>query len=82
MKERASGARAGTRERPISHFMKPPVAVELLRLRHGEANAREIAGQEQQRAKRARSKRRFEFWSEVAAQLSAAATTAARGLEP
>jgi hypothetical protein len=48
--------------------MKVPVAVALLRERHGEANAGKIALTEQRRAKRARSKKRFAFWAEVAAQ--------------
>jgi hypothetical protein len=51
--------------RTVSHFMKPTVAVELLRAQHGDENALKIALQEQQRARRARSRRRFEFWAEV-----------------
>jgi hypothetical protein len=62
MKGRATDGR-------VSHFMKAPLAVALLREQHGEANARKIALTEQRRAKRARSKRRFAFWSEVAAQI-------------
>jgi hypothetical protein len=49
--------------------MKAPVAVALLRERHGEANARKIALTEQRRAKRARSKKRFAFWADVAARI-------------
>jgi hypothetical protein len=54
--------------RPVSHFMRPPAAVALLCARHGEADARKIALKEQRRAKRARSKRRFAFWAEVASR--------------
>ncbi len=49
--------------------MKAPVAVALLRERHGEADARKIALTEQRRAKRARSKKRFAFWADVAARI-------------
>ena len=56
-------------ERTVSHFMKVPVAVALLRERHGGADARKIALTEQRRAKRARSKKRFDFWADVAAQI-------------
>jgi hypothetical protein len=60
---------ANTRDGPVSHFMMVPLAVALLRAHHGEANARKIALTEQRRAKRARSKKRFVFWGEVAAQI-------------
>jgi hypothetical protein len=53
----------------VSHFMRPPAAAALLCAQQGEAEAREIALKEQRRAKRARSKRRFAFWGEVAAQI-------------
>ena len=53
----------------VSHFMKVPAAVALLRERHGEADARTIALTEQRRARRARSKKRFNFWAHVAAQI-------------
>ena len=70
MKERATesgGANGG--DRRVSHFMKAPAAVALLRERHGEADARKIALTEQRRARRARSRRRFAFWDEVAARI-------------
>jgi hypothetical protein len=54
----------------VSHFMRPPAAAARLCARHGEVGARKIALKEQRRAKRARSKRRFAFWGEVAAQIS------------
>ena len=60
---------ANGRDRRVSHFMKAPVAVALLRERHGEANARKIARTEQRRARRARSKKRFAFWADVAARI-------------
>ncbi len=41
--------------RAVSHFMKVSVAVEVLRAQHGAENARKIALQEQQKARRARS---------------------------
>ncbi len=49
--------------------MKAPAAVALLRDQHGEAIARKIALTEQRRARRARSKKRFAFWVEVAARI-------------
>jgi len=70
MKGRATGNEgADGRDRRVSHFMKVPAAVALLRERHGELIARKIALTEQQRARRARSKKRFAFWAEVAAQI-------------
>jgi hypothetical protein len=72
-------------ERTVSHFMKVPAAVASLRERHGGANARKIALTEQRRAKRARSRRRFAFWAEVATRIengkgdSAANTRGATG---
>ena len=56
-------------ERTVSHFMKAPAAAGLLRERYGEEEARRVALTEQRRAKRARSKRRFAFWTDVAAQI-------------
>jgi len=64
-----SGGAKQTTDRTVSHFMKAPVAVALLREQHGEANARKIALTEQRRAKRARSKKRFAFWADVAARI-------------
>jgi hypothetical protein len=60
---------ANGRDRRVSHFMKAPLAVALLREQYGEAIARKIALTEQRRAKRARSKRRFAFWTDVAARI-------------
>ena len=64
--------RAGARSakaKTVSHFMKATVAIEFLRAQHGEANARKIAQKELRNARRARSRRRFDFWSEVATQI-------------
>ena len=70
MKGRATGSGgANGRDGRVSHFMKAPVAVALLRERHGEAIARKIALTEQRRARRARSKKRFAFWADVAARI-------------
>jgi hypothetical protein len=49
--------------------MKAPAAAELLRAQHGESNARKVALTEQRRAKRARSRKRFAFWADVAARI-------------
>jgi hypothetical protein len=51
--------------------MSVPVAVELLLARHGPDGARKIIKCELQRSRRARSRRRFQFWIAVAAQLGA-----------
>jgi hypothetical protein len=70
MKEQATGnGAANGRDGRVSHFMKASGAAALLRERHGEADARKIALTEQRRAKRARSKRRFAFWADVAARI-------------
>jgi hypothetical protein len=63
-----TGARSA-QPKTVSHFMKATVAIEFLRTQHGEANARKIALKELRNARRARSRRRFDFWSEVAAQI-------------
>jgi hypothetical protein len=55
--------------RRVSHFMKAPVVVALLRAQHGGAKARLIALREQRKARQARSRRRFAFWVEVATRI-------------
>jgi hypothetical protein len=62
----------------VSHFTKPTVAAELLRAQHGEENARKIALQEQQKARRARSRRQFEFWGAVVALIGQGSTEESR----
>jgi hypothetical protein len=42
---------------------------ELLCDRHGEATARKLAGREQKRARRARSRKQFAFWAAVAVEI-------------
>jgi len=85
MKGRATGSGgANGRDRRVSHFMKVPAAVALLCEQHGEAEARSVALTEQRRARRARSKKRFAFWADVAAQIengncNSAAHTGAAG---
>jgi hypothetical protein len=49
--------------------MKAPAAVALLRAQYGEAIARKVVLTERRRARRARSKKRFAFWADVAAQI-------------
>jgi hypothetical protein len=63
------GGGANGRDKRVSHFMKAAAAAALLRARHGEAEARKVALTEQRWAKRARSKKRFAFWADVAAQI-------------
>jgi hypothetical protein len=58
-----------TPESHISHFMNPPAAVARLCARYGEPDAHKIALKQQREAKRARSKKRFAFWAEVASQI-------------
>jgi hypothetical protein len=55
--------------RDVKHFTSPAAAAALLCARHGEEDARKIALEEQRKAKRARSKRRFIFWGEVETQI-------------
>ncbi len=63
-----TGARSA-QAKTVSHFIKATVAIEFLRAQHGEANARKIALKELRKARRARSRRRFDFWSEVVTQI-------------
>ena len=63
-----TGARSA-QAKTVSHFMKATVAIEFLRAQHGDANARKIALKELRKARRARSRRRFDFWREVAMQI-------------
>ena len=53
----------------VSHTMSVPIVVERLRDQHGGEKARKLALLEQQKARRARSRRRFDFWSAVADQI-------------
>jgi hypothetical protein len=83
MNGRATGNEgANGRDRRVSHFMKAPLAVALLREQHGESEARKVALTEQRRARRARSKKRFAFWGEVAAQIDRGKCNNARATGP
>jgi hypothetical protein len=53
----------------VTHLMNPAAAVVVLCARHRGAEARKIALEEQRKAKRARSKKRFIFWGEVETQI-------------
>jgi hypothetical protein len=53
----------------ISHMTSISAAVERLRSQHGGLKARKLALQEQQKARRARSRKRFDFWGAVADQV-------------
>ena len=66
------GVRKTPRTRTVSHFTKVAVAVELLRAQHGPQNAWKIALKEQQKARRARSRRRFNFWTDVTTAIAGA----------
>lgn len=57
------------KESPISLRMSVPAAVELLRERHGDREARKLADLEKRKAHMARSRKRFAFWAEVLAQI-------------
>ena len=56
----------------VSHRMGVLTVVERLRNLHGEVGARKLAQLEQQRARRARCRKRFDFWGTVAAQIDSA----------
>ena len=56
-------------ESSISLRMSVPAAVAFLRERHGEPEARKIADLEKRKARMARSRKRFEFWAEIATRM-------------
>jgi hypothetical protein len=53
----------------VSHRMDVLTVVERLRDQHGLTRARKLALLEQQRARRARCRKRFDFWGTVAEQI-------------
>ena len=84
MRETITGAGVETsaKARTVSHFMKAPVAVEILLAQHGETNARRIAMREQRKARRARSRRRFNFWVAVTTLIGQRCSEQAMSHEP
>ena len=65
--------------RTVSHFMEVSVAVELLCTQHSLEDGRRIALQEQHRARRARSRKRFNFWTDVATAFAGAGDCGRKG---
>ena len=54
---------------PTPRRRDAPKIAELLRDQHGETKARKLVGLEQQKARRARSRTRFVFWTAVAMEM-------------
>jgi hypothetical protein len=71
MSEVQSSPRVGKPKsvRPVSHYMSVTDAVEVLRARHGPDGARKVIREGLRRAKCARSRKRFEFWTAVCASI-------------
>jgi hypothetical protein len=59
-----------TRSKKGFAFMRVPTAAKILREQYGEAEARKLALRELQCAKRARSRKRFNFWAAVAKSIA------------
>jgi hypothetical protein len=60
-----------TRVSAVSHHMELNAAVSILISEHGDDRAHRVALREQQNARRARSRKRFEFWITVASEIDA-----------
>jgi hypothetical protein len=60
-----------TRVSAVSHRMQLNTAVSILVLEHGGDKAHRVALQEQQNARRSRSRKRFAFWITVASEIDA-----------
>ncbi len=58
----------------VSHRMGVLTVVERLRNQHGQVTAHKLALLEQQRARRARCRKRFDFWGTVALQIESGLT--------
>jgi hypothetical protein len=71
--EAGHGPARTAKGRSLSHFMSPDAVGALLRERHGVAKAQTVVLRKQREARRARSRRRFKFWVEVASLIDAAA---------
>jgi hypothetical protein len=65
-----SARNGGLEATRVSPFMRAPTAAKILRDQHGEAEARKLALRELQSAKRARSRKRFNFWAAVAKSIA------------
>ena len=59
-----------TEKQIVSHFIHPFKAAGLLSSRHGELPAQKLAMSELRKARRARSRKRFNFWAAVANHLA------------
>jgi hypothetical protein len=77
-----TGAHRSVTAKTVSHFMKASVAVKILLAQHGEANAWRIAMREQRKARRARSRRRFNFWVAVTTLIGQRCSEQAMSHEP
>jgi hypothetical protein len=60
-----------TENQIVSSFINPCKAAGLLSSKHGALPAHRLAMSELKKARRARSRRRFNFWAAVATQLEA-----------
>jgi hypothetical protein len=59
-----------TEKQIISNFISPTKAAGLLSSKHGGISAQKLAMSELRKARRARSRRRFNFWATVATHLA------------
>ena len=57
-------------ERSVSHFMNIAKVTAILWEEHGDLSAQKLAMTEVRKARRARCRKRFHFWTSVASQLS------------
>ncbi len=53
----------------VSHYLGVQTVIERLCNRHGQVRAHRLALLEQQKARRARCRKRFQFWETVAGQI-------------
>ena len=65
----------------LSHFMNVSKVVALLRDR-GEADVRKVISLELRKAKRARSRKQFIFWTEVSAKIAETRTSGHEAGQP
>jgi hypothetical protein len=59
-----------TEKQIVSNFINPTKAAGLLSSKHGDLSAQKLAMSELRKARRARSRRRFNFWATVATHLA------------